>query len=366
MQAKYSTECCRCGAMINPGEEITHARTGKYAGKGYYHKSCKGREREREQDMTDTKTETKTETDAADIASVVEAIITAAAKGKGDGLTRDQVVEIVRAEVGPRRTVVERLNPEPVDVGVTHKHFDKFLAYQLAATADDKGLYLHGAPGSGKSYLFKQIAAAMSLDYYEMTLHPMSLDSRVTGYGDANGNLVTTPLVEAYKNGGFLFLDETDNGNPGVLTALNNALANDTLTVPVLGMIQRHPKFAFGGAGNTVGLGPTRSFPTRQRQDGAFRERFGFAEMSYDEDLERQLAAKYLTEPGRWVEYCHKVRSQLETEAPDVSCSTRAVTLGASILRQVPGLEFTEVAAIAILKGSTNEAAQRIVREVTV
>jgi len=362
MRAKYKTECCKCGEMIEPGEEITHARTGQYAGKGYYHKTCKGRERERGQDMAETKTE---DTKTPDIGAMVEAIVTAAAAGKGDGLTRDDVVAIVRAEVGPRRTVVERLNPEPVDVGTTHKDFDRFLSYQLAATADGKGLYLHGAPGSGKSYLFKQIAAAMSLDYYELTLHPMSLDSRVTGYGDANGNLVTTPLVEAYRNGGFLFLDETDNGNPGVLTALNNALANDTLTVPVLGMIQRHPKFAFGGAGNTVGLGPTRAFPTRQRQDGAFRERFGFAEMSYDEALEHQLAAKYLPTPGEWVSYCHKVRSQLETEAPDVQCSTRAITLGAASLRQSPGQEFCEVAQFAILKGSTNEAAQRIVREVT-
>ena len=189
--------------------------------------------------------------------------------------------------------------------GDKHEVFEKVLA----AVARGVNVYLPGPPGTGKSHMVAQIAEALGRKYAVVSFSPMSTESKLLGYYDANGNYVGTPFRDCYENGGVICADELDNANPAIIAVMNGGIAQDHMGFPD-GLVQRHPDFVMVATANTLGTGPTAEFAGRQKLDPATLNRFCKFHVGTDEALETKIVCDMIgQEKGvRWLEKVRRVR----------------------------------------------------------
>lgn len=211
--------------------------------------------------------------------------------------------------------------------GVFHKSFEIFTNLVSA----DKPLYFYGPAGCGKSYMAKQIADALGLDYYETSQAMFAHDLK--GYGDAKGEYVSTPFYKAFSKGGLFFLDEVDASAPEALVVLNNAIANKRFDFPVVGMVTAHKDFRVVAAGNTRMSGSTLAYTARQCQDTSFKNRFFFELVGYDERIELSIA----NGDKDIVEFAHDIRKAARETNILQLCSYRQIKDMATLLPCVNG-----------------------------
>jgi len=150
-------------------------------------------------------------------------------------------------------------------------------------------VFLVGPAGTGKSTMAQQAAGALGLAFFALSVGPTTPTSKIFGYLDAHGTYHDTPFRRAYEDGGLMLLDELDNGHPGLLTELNQALALDLCAFPD-GMVIRHRGFRLVTTGNTYGTGGDRQYVGRQALDAATLDRLVTIDVPVDERLETRLA----------------------------------------------------------------------------
>lgn len=103
---------------------------------------------------------------------------------------------------------------------------------------------LEGHAGSGKTTLARKLAKKLGLKMYKMTLTRQTTQKDLVGYyNPVLGVNVTSPILEAYKNGGLLFIDEMDAGDPNTLIIVNSVCDRE-LANPITGeLLECHPDF---------------------------------------------------------------------------------------------------------------------------
>lgn len=153
-------------------------------------------------------------------------------------------------------------------------------------------MLLVGPAGTGKSMLAKHAAEALDLPFQALSLGPTTPMSKVFGYFDAHGAYHDTPFRQAFEHGGVMLLDELDNGHPGLLAELNQALALGSCAFADR-MVQAHDDFRLVATGNTYGTGANRQYVGRQTLDAATLDRFVVIDVPIDEGLEERIALRY-------------------------------------------------------------------------
>lgn len=235
-------------------------------------------------------------------------------------------------------TVIVSHGDESPAVTIDNAHPQTALVLTALST-EPRCVYLHGDPGGGKSYVASQLAKALHVPFYSLSLSPMSMPSLLTGYMDATGKYVTSSYRQAYEHGGVLCIDECDNTNGNLLATMNDALSNGACGFPDT-MVRMHPKFYVIGTGNTPGYGGTDAFPDRRPLDTAFRDRFKFIEWQYDRDHERAVAwamdSENIDAIDAWVSWVHRVRDFATAQCPDVKATPRAIYSAVPLLGRVP------------------------------
>ncbi|MDQ3052287.1 MAG: AAA family ATPase [Actinomycetota bacterium] len=200
----------------------------------------------------------------------------------------DTLAHVARREAAkavPRLVQVSVNGSAPTSVdGDTHAVLPDLL---LALTAGCH-VFLVGPAGTGKSTMARQAAQALSLEFFALSMGPTTPTSKLFGYLDAGGSYHPTPLRRAYEHGGLMLMDELDNGHPGLLTELNQALALDVCAFPD-GMVARLDRFRLVATGNTYGLGGDRQYVGRQALDAATLDRLVTIDVAVDEALETRL-----------------------------------------------------------------------------
>lgn len=144
--------------------------------------------------------------------------------------------------------------------------------------------YLVGPAGTGKNHAVEQIAKLLELPFY--FTNAVTQEYKLTGYGNAEGDFVETPLYLAMKHGGLFFFDEIDASVPEALIVVNACLANGYFDFPVVGRVEAHPNFRVVSAGNTNGTGASNGFTARSRMDSATLDRFLLINWYHDKALE--------------------------------------------------------------------------------
>lgn len=224
--------------------------------------------------------------------------------------------------------------------GIQHKNFEHLIRVVHANTP----VMLVGPAGTGKSHAAEQVANAMGLDFYAMSVGAQTSKSDIIGYMDAMQNYVRTVFRNAYEHGGLFLLDEIDAGNSNVLIQLNAALANNYMSFPD-GMIRRHDKFRMVASANTFGLGASRQYVGRNQLDAATLDRFVVLSWDIDDNLEQNLAVgKY---GAAWLDIVRFVRAFVNDQELRVVVSPRATQRGSLLLSH--GMDFNDVLHMALL-----------------
>lgn len=229
-----------------------------------------------------------------------------------------QVRSIVKEEVAKQEPrTIKVVTPTATNIinGVVCEKFNVFCNLVNAG----KPLYMYGPAGCGKSYTAKQIADSLHKDYYETSQAMFAHELK--GYGDAKGEFVPTAFYRAFSGGGIFFLDEVDASAPEALVVLNNAIANKRFDFPVIGNIEAHPDFRVIAAGNTRMTGATLAYTARQMQDTSFKNRFFFALVGYDENIEIQIA----NGDKEIVQFAHDLRKAARATSILQLCSYRQI-----------------------------------------
>lgn len=215
--------------------------------------------------------------------------------------------------------------------GLKHKQLDTLLK----VVGIDQNALLVGSAGSGKTKAGQQVAEALKLDFYAISVGLQTSKSDILGYMDANGKYVQTEFRKAYEKGGVFLMDEIDAGNSNVLIVLNSALANGLCAFPDK-MVEKHKDFRFIGTANTYGGGANRQYVGRNQLDSATLDRFTIIDWEIDETLEKNLISSY--QSGEyWHAVIKKIRDYIKKNGIRAIVSPRATMKGVQLL----GLGFT-------------------------
>lgn len=162
---------------------------------------------------------------------------------------------------------------------------------------------------------------------------------KLSGFIDANGNVINTAFREAWTNGGVYLFDECDASLSGALTAFNGALANGQAPFPgTLLPIKRHPDCFILAAANTWGFGGDAHYVGRAKLDGAFLSRFIRISWDYDERLERLISSN-----DEWVDAVRAARDSINKKGIAFLITPRDSLNGADLLRAgLPRKKVTE------------------------
>lgn len=222
--------------------------------------------------------------------------------------------------VEPAPVIPEPLRKIPVVTKIDgtgkHAQFVK-ICKSVRAGLD---VYLYGPAGTGKSYLARQVAEELGLDFYPQSAINDKFELE-GGQDPRNGSsgYIETAFYKAFKYGGLFLLDEADASDNTQLIALNNALADRRYCFPVVGIVEAHPNFRFMATGNTAGRGADASYNTRQAQDAAFLNRFALrTKINYDLGIEMSCAKN----DAQLVEFGHELRKALA----DIRCADAVFT----------------------------------------
>lgn len=240
-----------------------------------------------------------------------------------------------------RPLCVEYKDKTKVLTGLKHKNLDKLITLVGA----NQNVLLVGMAGTGKTKGAEQVAEALDLPFYCISVGSQTSKSDLLGYTDANGNYVATAFRNAFENGGVFVMDEIDAGNSNVLIVLNSALSNDVCAFPDK-MVKKHEDFHFIATANTYGNGADRTYVGRNQLDGATLDRFTVLDWDIDEELENALVAPY-KHGQAWVRAVRKLRDQVQKNGVRAIISPRMSVKGAVALEL--GFSSEEVIDLVVL-----------------
>jgi hypothetical protein len=295
------------------------------------------------------------------LTTLITSVVKAELADVTPNLDEDRVRSIIAGELDkhPARRVEIVTNDGVRELPEVHHDLLPEIVTILGAGIEN--IFLVGPAGSGKSTLGEQAAEALGLEFRTVSFGPTTPTSKLFGYNDASGRYIRTPFRDAYEFGHVFIGDELDNGHPGLVAELNQALANGCAAFAD-GLVAKHKGFRFIATGNTFGRGPDRLFVGRNILDAATLDRFVTIECPVDERIERLIALAFATDASqakveKWVKTVQAARANIEAHNLPLVCSPRSAINGAKLL--TAGLTEARVKEITLAKGWSLEHRQK-------
>jgi MoxR-like ATPase len=165
----------------------------------------------------------------------------------------------------------------------------------LAAVAAGTDIVLEGPPGTSKSTLLRAITREWGIPLLLVEGNADLTPAKLVGHHDparvlredySASNFVEGPLVQAMRQGGFLYLEELNRAPDETLNVLLSAMADREIAVPRLGVVRAVDTFRVVGSMNPLDdVGTTRL-------SAGFLDRLCRLTMGYqDEPAERAVVA---------------------------------------------------------------------------
>ena len=236
--------------------------------------------------------------------------------------------------------------------GLRHKS----LGNLIVMASQKIPVMLVGMAGTGKTHAASQVAEALGLNHYTMSVGAQTSKSDIIGYMHASGGYVPTLFRKAYEEGGVFLMDEIDAGNANVLIQVNAALSNGFCAFPDK-MVERHKDFVFIASANTFGNGANRMYVGRNQLDAATLDRFAVLGWDVDEKLEDKMAAAYGKIGKKWLKVVRELRKTIEEDGIRALVTPRATIKGCSLLNA--GLDFDTVLNAVIVESLPNDKKSR-------
>ena len=207
-------------------------------------------------------------------------------RAKRAGLDEDRVIALIKQHSGSPATVNVTYSTAGMTWTANGEAMHHKFPLLLSAIAAGVNVMLVGPAGSGKTTACAKAAKALGLAFY--FTGAIQSEYKLTGFVDAQGRIVSTAFRQAYENGGLFLFDENDASSPSAVLAFNAALANDYADFPD-GSIARNDNFRAVAACNTFGLGASRQYVGRFKQDAAALDRYATLDWDYDTGLEAAM-----------------------------------------------------------------------------
>jgi AAA domain (dynein-related subfamily) len=169
--------------------------------------------------------------------------------------------------------------------------YHSLLGYALILAENRIPIFLIGDFGTGKSHLAEDLSEYLNVDYAEAPMSSGAMRGDLLGRHTA-GPFVTAEFTSIYTQGGVFNFEEIDASDGGLLITLNNALARNVLHNTTTGeRLTKSENFIPCATGNTFGLGATREYTAREKQDAATldRWRMGRIVVPIDEKVEETI-----------------------------------------------------------------------------
>jgi cobaltochelatase CobS len=268
-------------------------------------------------------------------------------------IDESRIVELIKEhQPKSQEIVIKPVNMKEVNVGIAHIEFPELVKNAVARIP----VMLVGPSGSGKTHAAHQLAEGLGLNYEVLSVGPMTSKVDLVGYQDANGVYHDTGFVRMYRDGGVIMVDEIDAGNAGVLTQLNTATSNGSMSTPA-GMVQMHADCIIVAGANTYGNGATPEYVGRNKLDLATLKRFYRLTWNYDESIEASIAGAESAEEVAIVQQIQEMRAtakRLELRVAitprDSKYAVKLLRAGMSKDRIFQGLIFADLDASTITK----------------
>ncbi|WP_299243085.1 AAA family ATPase [uncultured Aquimarina sp.] len=181
-------------------------------------------------------------------------------------------------------------------------------------------VFLKGIAGTGKTTLGEKVAYAhfgrrendkKELPFVIITCNqytsPIDIKGGQTMYGYKEGG-----LIEAWRDGKILIIDEMPKLDPNTAGLLNDPLAKSAKERAVIfnGLnepIEKHPDFGCIATGNVIGKAISSTYVGNNKQDSSLLDRFSGSiyEIGFNEKLERSLVYPPLAD------ICIKIRNSI-------------------------------------------------------
>lgn len=198
----------------------------------------------------------------------------------------DGELKVLREEIKKQQVLkVVTDNGDNLVKGVKHSQLPSLINMVGAGL----NVMLTGSAGSGKTHASTQVAEALGVKFYSLSVGAQTSKSDIVGFIDAGGTYRTTPFRQAYEKGGVFVMDEIDAGNSNVLIQINSALSNGICSFPDK-QVKAHKDFHFIATANTYGKGESMKYVGRNRLDAATLDRFTIIHWNIDEKVERAIA----------------------------------------------------------------------------
>jgi MoxR-like ATPase len=168
----------------------------------------------------------------------------------------------------------------------TTKHKDHELIKKLIEAGNVKPPHLIGMPGTGKSQMLMNIAEELGLNYYSITITNQHGLGSMIGMNTAHGTYMTSAFREAYEKGGLFVIEEINNGDPSLLTILNDIELGKVSFPDKFNKVKKHKDFRIAATSNPSSV---EGFSARQELDESTRNRFHEIEVALDYDLIAEL-----------------------------------------------------------------------------
>ena len=145
-----------------------------------------------------------------------------------------------------------RLGPARARIGARVVGRERELELILAAVAAGRDMLVEGPPGTSKSTLLRAITAEWGVPLVFVEGNADLTPAKLTGYynpaqvlreGYTAANFVDGPLLEAMREGGFLYIEEFNRAPEDTLNTLLTAMAEREIAVPRVGRIAARPTF---------------------------------------------------------------------------------------------------------------------------
>lgn len=202
-----------------------------------------------------------------------------------------------------------------------HKQFQDVLSLLNS----HEYVYLHGAPGAGKSHLGPQLAEALGVRFGYRALSEQTPEYVVTGFTNpVTSQYCESPFVDFWRNGGLWCMSELDLANDNLRSSLNTMLEQRIASLDC-GMVPMNEKFYMYADGNTCGRGAHPAFPSRTAFDAAFAARFVFLEFQYDWPLAKHITLGLNKQAGPIVDWAERASNWALANAIQVVISPREV-----------------------------------------
>jgi DNA polymerase III delta prime subunit len=201
----------------------------------------------------------------------------------------DELLKKVRKDLSRVKSTILKLELPTGETRVLSKPMNPYLPDVVKLVASGENVCLVGPAGCGKTQLAFQVAESLGLEFYTINFTSGASESWLLGRHTPTG-YVPASLTIATKKRALFFADEMDAADPNVTICINTMLDAGVLYNPINGeTIKLHPEFRFLAAANTALRGADAVYSGRNRQDGAFRDRFVLFGIDYVDTIDSHV-----------------------------------------------------------------------------